>query len=162
MKARASHHLATVCFSPLSFQIASSLSKELCALVFGINTFLATVLKTVITLVVSDKRGLGLSVLRQVSPTFILTLGGGNPLCGHSKASWHPRSVIPSQGAQIHRHGSDTEHGPHRSREQDCWDRLTFPGALDVARLATFIYPRASTLLLSRLDLAPKWLDLQG
>lgn len=48
-----------------TFQIASSLSKELCALVFGINTFLATVLKTVITLVVSDKRGLGLKVREQ-------------------------------------------------------------------------------------------------
>ncbi|KAM5154151.1 reduced folate transporter isoform 1-T2 [Callospermophilus lateralis] len=45
-----------------TFQIASSLSKELCALVFGVNTFLATILKTTITLIVSDKRGLGLSV----------------------------------------------------------------------------------------------------
>lgn len=94
------------CFSPLSFQIASSLSKELCALVFGINTFLATVLKTVITLLVSDKRGLGLRVREQVSPIFSLTFRGGNPLCGHSKASWHPHFVIPSQGAQIHCHGS--------------------------------------------------------
>lgn len=34
-----------------------------------------------------------------------------------------------------------TECGPYWSRERDCWDRLTFPGALDVARLATFIYP---------------------
>lgn len=48
-----------------TFQIASSLSKELCALVFGINTFLATMLKTSITLVVSDKRGLGLKVESQ-------------------------------------------------------------------------------------------------
>ncbi|NP_001233760.1 reduced folate transporter [Cricetulus griseus] len=48
-----------------TFQIASSLSKELCALVFGINTFLATALKTAITLVVSDKRGLGLKVEKQ-------------------------------------------------------------------------------------------------
>ncbi|KAM9695017.1 reduced folate transporter [Trichechus inunguis] len=46
-------------------QIASSLSKELCALVFGINTFLATVLKTTITVIVSDKRGLGLPVHSQ-------------------------------------------------------------------------------------------------
>ncbi|KFM10114.1 Folate transporter 1, partial [Aptenodytes forsteri] len=44
------------------FQIATSLSKELCALVFGVNTFFATVLKTIITIVVADKRGLGLSV----------------------------------------------------------------------------------------------------
>ncbi|XP_062907761.1 reduced folate transporter [Mobula hypostoma] len=44
------------------FQIAASLSKELCALVFGINTFLATILKTIITLIIADKRGLGLHV----------------------------------------------------------------------------------------------------
>ncbi|KAM9305709.1 reduced folate transporter [Gastrophryne carolinensis] len=44
------------------FQIASSLSKELCALVFGVNTFFATILKSIITLVIADKRGLALSV----------------------------------------------------------------------------------------------------
>ncbi|KAL4635650.1 folate transporter 1-like [Arapaima gigas] len=44
------------------FQIASSLSKELCALVFGVNTFLGTILKTIITIIVADKRGLALSV----------------------------------------------------------------------------------------------------
>ncbi|XP_074766321.1 reduced folate transporter isoform X1 [Athene noctua] len=44
------------------FQIATSLSKEHCALVFGVNTFFATVLKTIITIIVADKRGLGLSV----------------------------------------------------------------------------------------------------
>ncbi|XP_051479784.1 reduced folate transporter [Apus apus] len=44
------------------FHIATSLSKELCALVFGVNTFFATVLKTIITIIVADKRGLGLSV----------------------------------------------------------------------------------------------------
>ncbi|XP_068101374.1 reduced folate transporter isoform X2 [Hyperolius riggenbachi] len=43
-------------------QIASSLSKELCALVFGVNTFFATILKSIITLVIADKRGLSLSV----------------------------------------------------------------------------------------------------
>lgn len=48
-----------------TFQIASSLSQELRALVFGVNTFLATVLKTVITVIVSDKRGLGLPVPSQ-------------------------------------------------------------------------------------------------
>ncbi|XP_054065093.1 reduced folate transporter [Rissa tridactyla] len=45
-----------------TFQIATSLSKELCALVFGVNTFFATVLKTIITIIVADKRVLGLSV----------------------------------------------------------------------------------------------------
>ncbi|XP_066226107.1 reduced folate transporter isoform X2 [Saccopteryx leptura] len=54
-----------------TFQIASSLSKELCALVFGVNTFLATVLKTIITLIVSDRRGLGLPVRSQNSPVFV-------------------------------------------------------------------------------------------
>ncbi|KAM4024377.1 reduced folate transporter isoform 1-T3 [Anomaloglossus baeobatrachus] len=44
------------------FQIASSMSKELCALVFGINTFFATILKTIITIIIADKRGLALSV----------------------------------------------------------------------------------------------------
>uniref|UniRef100_A0A8C3JUS6 Solute carrier family 19 member 1 n=1 Tax=Calidris pygmaea TaxID=425635 RepID=A0A8C3JUS6_9CHAR len=44
------------------FQIATSLSKELCALVFGVNTFFATLLKTIITIIVVDKRALGLSV----------------------------------------------------------------------------------------------------
>ncbi|KAJ3584450.1 hypothetical protein NHX12_014945 [Muraenolepis orangiensis] len=47
------------------FQIASSLTKELCALVFGINTFLGTIVKTVITLIIADKRGLGLDVHAQ-------------------------------------------------------------------------------------------------
>ncbi|KAK2889025.1 hypothetical protein QQF64_028941 [Cirrhinus molitorella] len=47
------------------FQIASSLTKELCALVFGVNTFFGTVLKTIITLIVADKRGLALNVHAQ-------------------------------------------------------------------------------------------------
>lgn len=59
---------------PFSFQIASSLSKELCALVFGVNTFLATVLKTIITLIVSDKRGLGLPVHSQFFIYFVYFL----------------------------------------------------------------------------------------
>ncbi|KAM5336714.1 reduced folate transporter isoform 2-T5 [Glossophaga mutica] len=54
-----------------TFQIASSLSKELCALVFGVNTFFATVLKTIITLIVSDKRGLGLPVHKQFLVYFV-------------------------------------------------------------------------------------------
>ncbi|XP_062060345.1 reduced folate transporter isoform X2 [Lepus europaeus] len=57
-----------------TFQIASSLSKELCALVFGINTFLATILKTVITLIVSDKRGFGLAVRKQFFVYFMYFL----------------------------------------------------------------------------------------
>lgn len=57
-----------------TFQIASSLSKELCALVFGVNTFLATILKTSITIVVSDKRGLGLQVRWQFLVYFVYFL----------------------------------------------------------------------------------------
>ncbi|XP_023657578.2 reduced folate transporter [Paramormyrops kingsleyae] len=53
-----------------TFQIASSLTKELCALVFGVNTFLGTILKTIITIIVVDKRGLGLSVHSQFSLYF--------------------------------------------------------------------------------------------
>lgn len=49
-----------------SFQIASSLTKELCALVFGINTFLGTILKSIIILIFADKRGLALDVRSQV------------------------------------------------------------------------------------------------
>ncbi|KAK1798805.1 hypothetical protein P4O66_007086 [Electrophorus voltai] len=48
-----------------TFQIASSLTKELCALVFGVNTFLGTILKSIITLIVVDKRGLALPVHSQ-------------------------------------------------------------------------------------------------
>ncbi|XP_062973044.1 reduced folate transporter isoform X2 [Elgaria multicarinata webbii] len=61
------------------FQIAASLSKELCALVFGINTFLATVLKTIITIIITDKRGLALSIHPQFYVYFgyftLLTVG---------------------------------------------------------------------------------------
>ncbi|CAG5933112.1 unnamed protein product [Menidia menidia] len=48
-----------------TFQIASSLTKELCALVFGVNTFFGTILKTTISLIISDKRGLALDVQSQ-------------------------------------------------------------------------------------------------
>uniref|UniRef100_A0A1A7XLX4 Solute carrier family 19 (Folate transporter), member 1 n=1 Tax=Iconisemion striatum TaxID=60296 RepID=A0A1A7XLX4_9TELE len=54
-----------------TFQIASSLTKELCALVFGINTFFATILKTIINLIFTDKRGLGLDVKSQFQLYFI-------------------------------------------------------------------------------------------
>ncbi|XP_067315456.1 reduced folate transporter [Pseudorasbora parva] len=47
------------------FQIASALTKELCALVFGVNTFLGTILKTFIIIIVADKRGLALNVHSQ-------------------------------------------------------------------------------------------------
>lgn len=67
-------HLAPTGLVLKSFQIASSLSKELCALVFGVNTLLATILNTIITLIVSDKRGLGLSVHSQFLVYFVYFL----------------------------------------------------------------------------------------
>uniref|UniRef100_H3BY63 Solute carrier family 19 member 1 n=1 Tax=Tetraodon nigroviridis TaxID=99883 RepID=H3BY63_TETNG len=54
-----------------TFQIASSLTKELCALVFGINTFLGTILKSIIILIFADKRGLALDVRSQFMVYFI-------------------------------------------------------------------------------------------
>ncbi|KAM4560312.1 reduced folate transporter [Odontesthes bonariensis] len=54
-----------------TFQIASSLNKELCALVFGINTFLGTILKSTISLIISDKRGLALDVHSQFLVYFL-------------------------------------------------------------------------------------------
>lgn len=54
-----------------TFQIASSLTKELCALVFGINTFLGTILKSIINLIFADKRGLGLDVQKQFLIYFV-------------------------------------------------------------------------------------------
>lgn len=53
-------------FCLFRFQIASSLTKELCALVFGINTFFGTLLKSIIILIFADKRGLALDVRAQV------------------------------------------------------------------------------------------------
>ncbi|CAL1598433.1 unnamed protein product [Knipowitschia caucasica] len=54
-----------------TFQIASSLTKELCALVFGLNTFLGTILKSIINIIFSDRRGLGLDVHSQFLVYFI-------------------------------------------------------------------------------------------
>uniref|UniRef100_A0A665W6Z1 Solute carrier family 19 member 1 n=1 Tax=Echeneis naucrates TaxID=173247 RepID=A0A665W6Z1_ECHNA len=53
-----------------TFQIASSLTRELCALMFGINTFLGTILKSIFNLIFSDKRGLALDVHSQVQQSF--------------------------------------------------------------------------------------------
>ncbi|KAM9333986.1 reduced folate transporter [Symphorus nematophorus] len=74
-----------------TFQIASSLTKELCALVFGINTFLGTILKSIINLIFADKRGLALDVHSQFLVYFIyftvLTvayfIGAAVVLCRH-------------------------------------------------------------------------------
>ncbi|KAM3585043.1 uncharacterized protein V6R79_005959 [Siganus canaliculatus] len=52
-------------------QIASSLGRELCALVFGINTFLGTLFKSIVILIFADKRVLGLEVHSQFLVYFI-------------------------------------------------------------------------------------------
>ncbi|XP_038614592.1 thiamine transporter 1 [Tachyglossus aculeatus] len=49
-----------------TFQIAANLSMERYALVFGVNTFIALALQTVLTLVVVDASGLGLEITTQV------------------------------------------------------------------------------------------------
>lgn len=49
------------------FQIAINLSVERYALVFGLNTFVALVIQTIITVIVVDQRGLNLPVSIQVS-----------------------------------------------------------------------------------------------
>lgn len=51
---------------PFSFQIAASLSMQRYALVFGVNTFGALLLQTLLTLVVVDSAGLGLDIHTQV------------------------------------------------------------------------------------------------
>ncbi|KAJ7396057.1 hypothetical protein BTVI_149258 [Pitangus sulphuratus] len=47
------------------FQIATNLSVERYALVFGVNTFIALALQTVLTLIVVDANGLGLDIFTQ-------------------------------------------------------------------------------------------------
>ncbi|XP_020373895.1 thiamine transporter 2-like [Rhincodon typus] len=48
-----------------TFQIASNLSIERYALLFGVNTFVALLLQTILTVIVVDSRGLGLDVITQ-------------------------------------------------------------------------------------------------
>ncbi|XP_025066696.1 thiamine transporter 1 isoform X2 [Alligator sinensis] len=48
-----------------TFQIATNLSVERYALVFGVNTFIALALQTVLTVIVVDSRGLGLNIFTQ-------------------------------------------------------------------------------------------------
>ncbi|XP_075763086.1 thiamine transporter 1 isoform X2 [Pelodiscus sinensis] len=48
-----------------TFQIATNLSMERYALVFGVNTFIALALQTLLTLIVVDSSGLGLNIFTQ-------------------------------------------------------------------------------------------------
>uniref|UniRef100_A0A2I2YQ92 Solute carrier family 19 member 1 n=1 Tax=Gorilla gorilla gorilla TaxID=9595 RepID=A0A2I2YQ92_GORGO len=107
---------------PFSFQIASSLSKELCALVFGVNTFFATIVKTIITFIVSDVRGLGLPVrkqaLRTSRPRLGLCLPGPFPpqstaparagMAASSRGPWRREGTVAARG------DSGGERGPWR------------------------------------------------
>lgn len=55
------------------------------ALIFGVNTFGALVLQTVVTAVVVDSRGLGLDIVPQVRTTTGALAAGS---CRGSGASW--------------------------------------------------------------------------
>lgn len=55
------------------WNLARKMVSESYGLVFGLNSFVALVLQTVLTMVVVDKRGLGMSVRSQV-PFFISNL----------------------------------------------------------------------------------------
>lgn len=48
------------------FQIAVNLTMERYALMFGMNTFVALALQTILTIIVVDGRGLGLDIVTQV------------------------------------------------------------------------------------------------
>lgn len=48
------------------YQIAANLSMKRYALVFGVNTFIALLLQTVLTVIVVDSAGLGLDIFLQV------------------------------------------------------------------------------------------------
>ncbi|XP_055975557.1 reduced folate transporter [Sorex fumeus] len=120
-----------------TFQIASSLSKELCALVFGINTFLATILKTVITLIVSDKSSLGLPVKKQfqvyfayflvLSATYLLAaLVGGLSLC-----TWRHHLPLP-QAQEMQSPVEKAATGTWGSSSRtDCGSRASHPPGPD-------------------------------
>ncbi|XP_067844115.1 reduced folate transporter [Heptranchias perlo] len=111
---RSSHQLLV----PIAiFQIATSLTKELCALVFGMNTFIATILKTIITVIIADKRGLGLHVNNQFyfyigyfSLLATVYLGRGLYIFGRYHREKRARSPRKEEGADsstAERDGSD-------------------------------------------------------
>ena len=58
----------------LSFHIAANLSMERYALVFGVNTFIALALQTLLTLIVVDASGLGLEITTQVRSVSVLKM----------------------------------------------------------------------------------------
>ncbi len=56
------------------YQIAANLSMKRYALVFGVNTFIALLLQTLLTLIVVDSAGLGLDIFLQVKYNIYLAL----------------------------------------------------------------------------------------
>ncbi|KAK9402308.1 thiamine transporter 1 [Crotalus adamanteus] len=74
-----------------TFQIATNLSVERYALVFGVNTFIALALQTVLTLIVVDAKGLGLDIVTQfmiyagyfaaIAVLFLITAQGFGGIC---------------------------------------------------------------------------------
>lgn len=86
------------------FQIASSLTKELCALVFGVNTFLGTILKSIISLIVSDKRGLALPVESQffIYFTYFVLLTVIYMVCAAWVITRHYRNVKKEGATELH------------------------------------------------------------
>ncbi|XP_067851182.1 thiamine transporter 2-like [Heptranchias perlo] len=61
-----------------TFQIAANLSMERYALLFGVNTFVALVLQTILTVIVVDSRGLGLDIITQflIYGTYFAVIAG--------------------------------------------------------------------------------------
>uniref|UniRef100_UPI00398E5626 thiamine transporter 2-like n=1 Tax=Pristiophorus japonicus TaxID=55135 RepID=UPI00398E5626 len=61
-----------------TFQIAANLSMERYALLFGVNTFVALILQTILTITVVDSRGLGLDIITQflVYGTYFAAIAG--------------------------------------------------------------------------------------
>lgn len=59
-------HLSDDLILSISYQIAANLNMRRYAFVFGVNTFMALLLQTILTLIVVDSFGLGLDIFSQV------------------------------------------------------------------------------------------------
>lgn len=61
-----------ICLLYCRYQIAANLSMKRYALVFGVNTFIALLLQTLLTVIVVDSAGLGLEIFLQVEYSMTL------------------------------------------------------------------------------------------
>uniref|UniRef100_A0A667H2C9 Solute carrier family 19 member 1 n=1 Tax=Lynx canadensis TaxID=61383 RepID=A0A667H2C9_LYNCA len=114
-----------------TFQIASSLSKELCALVFGVNTFFATILKTIVILIVADKRCLGLPVRSQV-PRLLRVLPSAVrrlPLGGHAGDPAAPPGGPPPAPRPAPAPGGEGRAGAEPAGQRPQWPEAGSPRA---------------------------------